>query len=209
MVECDTNPMTSTVSDGHGVFHLRTRRNDGSVGLLVDPGAHDNLSGSLTLDQLSREVGCKLKKSQMSNPLPVEGVGKKSQIAEQSGFVEMSIIDHSGENVDASYCAPMIADSCLPPLLGNKTLRKLRSLLDLGDGRLIVPGPGGVELILSPGSRVFDLELTDSGHYVLPLSKKPGKQHDKRSDERLDFMMGVRRNKSSSPARHNAGTASN
>ena len=207
--ECKADSASLAVSDGQGIFHLRTRRHDGTVGLLVDPGAHDNLAGSLTLDQLSKEVGCKLKKGQMSTPLPVEGVGKKSQIADQSGFVEMTVVDHSGENVDASYCAPLIADSNLPPLLGNKTLRRLRSLLDLGDGRLIVPGPGGVELTLSPGSRVFQLELTDSGHYVLPLSKKPKSQQTKRSDECLDFVMGVRRNKSSSPARTSAGRADN
>ena len=39
-----------------------------------------------TLDQMSREVevGSKLRKNQMSIPLPVEGVGKKSQVADQS-----------------------------------------------------------------------------------------------------------------------------
>ena len=56
-------------------------------------------------------------------------------------------------------------------------------------------------LSLSPGSRVFQLGLTDSGYYVLPLSKRPKNQEINRSDERLDFVMGVRRNKSSSPAR--------
>eukprot|EP00434_Breviolum_minutum_P026800 symbB.v1.2.023686.t2/scaffold2188.1/size86315/1 len=174
-------------TDGSGVFHLRTRRHDGSVGLLVDPGAHDNLSGSCTLDHNS-----KLKKSLMTNPLPVEGVGKKSQIANQSARVEMAVVDHNGEPVDASYCAPLIADSQLPPLLGNKTLRRLRTLLDLGDGRMIVPGPGGVELHLSPGSRVFALELTDSGHYVLPLTKRSSTKSDQDSHDRLDFMMGLR-----------------
>lgn len=112
----------------------------------------------------------------------------------------MAVVDHNGESVDASYCAPMIADSQLPPLLGNKTLRRLRVLLDLGDGRMIVPGPGGVELHLSPGSRVFALELTDSGHYVLALTKRASTKSDQDSQDRLDFMMGVRRNKSSSPA---------
>ena len=34
---------------------LRTRRRDGSVGLLVDPGAHDNLIGGLTAQQMCSE----------------------------------------------------------------------------------------------------------------------------------------------------------
>ena len=192
------------VTDGSGVFHLRTRRHDGTVGLLVDPGAHDNLAGSCTLDQMAHEVDSKLKKSLMTNPLPVEGVGKKSQVANQSARVEMAVIDHNGEPIDASYCAPLISDSQLPPLLGNKTLRRLRVLLDLGDGRMIVPGAGGVELHLSPGSRVFALELTDSGHYVLPLAKRSSNKTSQNPQDRLDFMMGVRRNKSSSPARSSA-----
>ena len=69
---------------------------------------------------------------------------------------------------------------------------------------MIVPGPGGVELLLSPGSRVFALELTDSGHYVLPLTKRVSTESGQESQDRLDFMMGVRRNKSSSPARSGA-----
>ena len=77
-------------------------------------------------------------------------------------------------------------------------------LLDLGDGRMIVPGAGGVELHLSPGSRVFALELTDSGHYVLPLTKRSSNKASQNPQDRLDFMMGVRRNKSSSPARSSA-----
>ncbi len=192
------------VTDGSGVFHLRTRRHDGTVGLLVDPGAHDDLAGSCTLDQMAHEVDSKLKKSLMTNPLPVEGVGKKSQVANQSARVEMAVVDHAGESIDASYCAPLISDSQLPPLLGNKTLRRLRVLLDLGDGRMIVPGAGGVELHLSPGSRVFALELTDSGHYVLPLTKRSSNKASQNPQDRLDFMMGVRRNKSSSPARSSA-----
>ena len=78
------------------------------------------MSGSCTLDQMAHEVDSKLKKSLMTNPLPVEGVGKKSQIANQSARIEMAVVDHNGESVDASYCAPMIADSQLPPLLETK-----------------------------------------------------------------------------------------
>lgn len=50
------------------------------------------LDHALDLDQMAHEVDIKLKKSLMTNPLPVEGVGKKSQIANQSARVEWPLL---------------------------------------------------------------------------------------------------------------------
>lgn len=49
--EVDDPPLTPLI------YHLRTRRRNGSVGLLIDPGAHDNLTGDQTADQMCDEVG--------------------------------------------------------------------------------------------------------------------------------------------------------
>lgn len=76
----------------------------------------------------------------MSIPLPVEGVGKKPQVADQS------LTTVTKRWMHLTVHAPLIADSSLPPLLGDRTLRRPRSLLDLGGGPLIAPGPGDVEL---------------------------------------------------------------
>ena len=99
------------------------------------------------------------------------------------------------------YTAPIIQDSMLPPLLGNRTLRKMQVIMDCGSGKLILPGPGGVEVKMSPGSKVFDLELTSSGHWVLPLYARNHSDKSSADDNELAFNMSCRRDRSKSPPR--------
>ena len=56
-----------------GVYHERTRVK-GKVGLLVDPGAHDNLVGDRTMKLLSSQVKCKPAVRTLERPLSVQGV---------------------------------------------------------------------------------------------------------------------------------------
>ena len=73
-----------------GVYHERTRVK-GKVGLLVDPGAHDNLVGDRTMKLLSSQVKCKPAVRTLERPLSVQGVGNGSQQADLSHGVEFSI----------------------------------------------------------------------------------------------------------------------
>lgn len=184
-------------------YHLRTRRSNGAVGLLVDPGAHDNLIGSITAAQMCQGLNIPMKTKAMNRPLPVEGVVKNAQIAEHSACIPMALQSALGEDIDASYTAPMISESMLPPLLGNKTLSRMGVVLDCGSGKLIVPGPGGIEVKMSPGSHVFELEFTSSGHWVLPVQAR-SQSHVQKSPaakDELSFAMSCRRDRSSSPKR--------
>ena len=190
----------STQKTSESTYHLRTRRQNGQVGLLVDPGAHDNLIGGITAEQMCKELKSKLKLRSMNKPLPVEGVGKTAQIADQSACIPMSVVDVMGVESDATYTAPIIQDSMLPPLLGNRTLRKMQVIMDCGTGKLIIPGPGGIEVKLSPGSKVYDLELTNSGHWVLPLHSRSQVSH-RDDDKELAFSMSVRQDRPQSPKR--------
>ena len=55
----------------------------------------------------------------------------------------------------------------------------MRCIMDMDKNRLIVPGPGGIEMTLSPGSIVYPLEPTHSGHLLLPCSefgKRPARE---------------------------------
>lgn len=190
-------------------YHLRTRRANGTVGLLIDPGAHDNLIGGATASQMSNELNAKLEVKPMNRSLPVEGVGKTAQVADTYAKIHMQLEDVLGTAVDASYTAPIIQDSPLPPLLGNKTLRKMQVILDCGSGKMIIPGPGGVEVKMSPGSNVFDLELTSSGHWVLPLLPEvAAPQRKTKSEQELAFSMTCRSGRSASPKRPPGAEAS-
>eukprot|EP00435_Cladocopium_sp_Y103_P055360 s894_g18.t1 len=187
------------IRNAESSYHLRTRRRDGTVGLLVDPGAHDNLIGGLTAQQMCNELQSRLHLRSMDKPLPVEGVGKAAQVADQAACVPMFVMDVFGKKTDSTYTAPIIQDSMLPPLLGSPTLRKMQVIMDCGSGKLIIPGHGGVEVKMSPGSRVFDLELTGSGHWVLPLHARTQMQQKTADEKELSFNMSCRKDRSQSP----------
>eukprot|EP00435_Cladocopium_sp_Y103_P042293 s661_g11.t1 len=177
-----------------GTYHLRTRLRSGAVGLLVDPGAHDNLIGEMTAKQMCQELNAKMETRSLDKPLPVEGVGKTAQVANRSACVRMAVCSALGSMNDASYTAPIIPDSMLPPLLGNKTLRKMQVILDCGSGKMIIPGPGGIEVKMSPGSHVYELEFSNSGHWILPLdSRDPNAMSTAEKD--LSFNMSCRQNR--------------
>ena len=162
-------------------YHLRTRI-QGIVGLLVDPGAHDNLVGDRTLAAMADQSGEQPVTRPLQQPMAVEGVGKASQTATEAGRVLVGVAGHMG-----SYTAPVIPNSDLPPLLGMRTLEGRKAILDIGSKKLIFPGPGGVHMQLSPGSLVFPLEKSPSGHLILPITSFPGGKRELPSDERLAF----------------------
>ncbi len=69
-------------------YHLRTRLGN-VVGLLVDPGAHDNLVGERTLASMSKQAGKDAVLRPLASPMSVEGVGKSAQTAKQAGQVAL------------------------------------------------------------------------------------------------------------------------
>jgi len=70
----------------------------------------------------------------------------------------------------ATFQAPVVGGSALPALLGRRSMKAMRVLLDLIHDRSIVVGPGGFELTLSPGSVSYQLHESRSGHLLLPCT---------------------------------------
>ena len=58
-------------------------------------------------------------------------------------------IDHS---MNATLDAPEIPNSDIPALSGGRSLQYRRALIDSEEDYLYLPGPGGDEIRLSPGS---------------------------------------------------------
>ena len=168
-------------------YHVRTRV-DGKVGLLVDPGAHDNLIGSETCELMARQLGSKAVSKSLDRPIMISGVGKNSQSADSSSTVDCCFRTIDGQVIRGTYTAPVAPDSSL--------LRAKDAVVDTKTPALILPGPGGIECRLSPGSRIHRLEMSDSGHLILPLSSPGSDASGSSSDNKLDFVMQRRRNRS-------------
>ena len=96
----------------------------------------------------------------------------------------------------------MVPSSSLPPLLGLKSLRKMKAVVDTATPALIIPGPGGLEFKLSPGTYVHELKMSESGHLILPVgTSQPGSSNDNSKVGRLDFTMQCRKTRSRTPER--------
>ena len=166
------------VSDAYGLensslnihYHVKARLKDGREAVLVDPGAHDNLTGSAWVDRvrhIADKYGLEVSMIVMPTSLSVGGVGKGSQTCMHKVSVPMALADGS----HGLYHAPVVPNSEMPALLGNKTMCRMKVLLNLGDGKFIIPGSGSVRITLPAGSRVLDMEMSESGHWMLPITE--------------------------------------
>jgi hypothetical protein len=158
------------------IYHSRTRLQDGREALLVDPGAHSSIMGDRFYRRVSdlarkhhkvlSELRALPEQGPIGNPIKVGGVGKESQTCVDRGRLPCGLEDGSLGLFEGS----IVPDSDLPGLLGNQTQRAQRVILDVGNGKYLIPGPGSVHIQLPKGSKVLNLELSRSGHWMLPIT---------------------------------------
>eukprot|EP00971_Amphidinium_carterae_P009267 182995-Amphidinium_carterae.1 len=150
-------------------WHAKTTLPDGREGLLVDVGAHDNLCGEQWLRRVEvmlERIGRKVSFEQMKRPLSVEGVGNGAQTCREKTVVPLALAD--GEH--GTYEAPVIPGSGVPGLLGLKALMCNRAVIDCVNLQLYFLGPGDVRMGIPPGSKQYELVLSESGHLLLPIA---------------------------------------
>jgi len=151
------------------VFHSQVRLTAGEA-LLIDTGAVKNLTGEVTIRRmqaLAQQAGQGTDFQDMRSILNVDGVGAGSSSC--SKVVTVPIVLSDGRL--ASYKAPMIDGSEVPPLLGLESMKQHRVLLDLVHNKFIMVGQGGFDLKLSPGSTVLQMQKAKTGHLMLPASE--------------------------------------
>ena len=69
-----------------------------------------------------------------------------------------------------TFTTPIVKNASTPALYGLQSMVKNRALLDCEGKKLYHLGEGEYQLILPPGTEVFELESAPSGHLVLPIS---------------------------------------
>lgn len=80
--------------------------------------------------------------------------------------------------VTGSFTTPVVAESELPGFSGFKAMRNNGAVLDLVNLQLHVCGPADFNLTLPPGAKSFQLEISPSGHFVLPCTNFENIQHN-------------------------------
>eukprot|EP00971_Amphidinium_carterae_P176204 3492687-Amphidinium_carterae.1 len=107
----------------------------------------------------------------MMRSVNVEGVGSGVQTTRWCKSVPGAVVDRDGKCHRVSFTAPLLEQSNIPALLGLRSLRAKRAILDMGKNVLYLPGQAEVEVVSSPGTLAFDLVESSSGHLLLPFSQ--------------------------------------
>ena len=164
------SPKLCDISLDKGEYlHTRARlKGADREGLLIDIGARDNLTGESWVrrvgDILSKH-GLSVESGPMEHPLTVEGVGSGSQECRTQARAPMLLA--TGDS--GTYVAPIIPNSEVPALLGMVTLERRRALVDVAGRKLHFLGDG--DYVVPQGTVTLNLEKTDSGHLMLPITE--------------------------------------
>ena len=161
-----------------------TRLTDGRHGVMVDSGTVGNLIGEYTAyDMVQRIRGAGLTTRwslpagdrnpyvfDRSQPLNISGVGPGSISCDRDCRLPLALNQVGLGSVPASFRAPIIPNSHLPPLLGIDTLRAYRSIIDTNTSRIYLLGSGtyDIESHLPSGTIFLQGEVVPSGHLVIP-----------------------------------------
>ena len=141
--------------------------------LLIDPGSWDNIAGSKWMVKADREAKtAQLQgtQSRRANELKVSGVGKGHEVCRYDTTVPVSLTTTDGQAVPGRFTAATVEHSELPALLGLKALVNQRAIINFADLTLAFTGPGDSKIDYSPGTEVFQLERSASGHLMLPCT---------------------------------------
>ena len=165
-------------------FHRMTRLTDGRHSVMIDSGTVGNLVGEYTaydMVQRIRRAGLTTRTSlpagdrnpyvfDRSQPLNISGVGPGSISCDRDCRLPLALNQVGLGSVPASFRAPIIPNSHLPPLLGIDTLRAYRSIIDTNTSRIYLLGSGtyDIESHLPRGTIFLQGEVVPSGHLVIP-----------------------------------------
>jgi len=169
--------------------YLASVRLPHGTSLLVDTGSPNNITSSEWTKDHSRELRAAglpdPSYEHRSKPMICSGIGHGTQ--EAAWNVAHTICLGNGR-LDR-YVAPELPDARTPALLGQRSMKSLRTLIDTFTGKMYLVGPGGYEIRLSPGSEVHELEESPAGHLMLPCSRF-GPQQSQHTSEAQTFLVG-------------------
>ena len=166
--------------------YLRSTRLTGQrEGLLIDPGAFDNLVGSKWIERM-RVLGHAGQEREIP-AIGVEGVGETGQRATRAIVMDGHIRAIDGTVHSAQYEAPIINGSDIPALWGPRSLSRNRAVLDTVNRTLYLCGAGDIRFLPPPGTVTLKLELSSSGHLLLPFTELPSSSSPRPNRLDLNF----------------------
>ena len=102
--------------------------------------------------------------------MTVGGVGAGTQQCLWDSQIPTALRRADGTYSRGTFTAPVIEDSSVPALLGQRSLEEHRAILDCFNKVLYLCAPGEVEIKVPEGSEKLPLVQAPSGHLILPIS---------------------------------------
>ena len=126
------------------------------------------------LAQLAVDSGYQPRQWKMTEPLEVAGVGNGTLTAEWCLSIPIALEDEDGSTATAHALETPVVEGAgddIPGLLGLRSMRARKSVLEMTEGKeyLTFPGPGGYTITWSPGTVRLPLHTTPSGHLAVPI----------------------------------------
>ena len=151
----------------------------GKVALVIDTGSPKNTAGSnwtLSAREAAQSAGVDFRYQLRDRPLDIEGVGHGVHTCINDVSVQGAVPLSDGTSaITMRYIAPVIPDSNVPGLLGLDSLRQMGAVLDCRNLQLHFVGEHTKEtkagMKFPEGTRTAQLELSESGHMMLPFSE--------------------------------------
>ena len=173
--------------DESEVFLLKTQLPGAREGLLIDTGAHDNLTGFSGVKRWSKLLeeqndGRSIKWKKLNKTVSISGVGKQGQETAWAVDIPLTIDTVDGPQIQSTFTSPVVGTdeepSAIPPLWGIRSLRRMRAVIDLVNNDIHLCGPGRVRVDLPHGSHTIKLEYSPSGHPMVPCTSQPLDPHN-------------------------------
>ena len=154
----------------------RTFMEDGGNSVLIDVGSNINIIGSNTSKKFEEAAAAAGRTTTFENRprLNINGVGSGSAPADTAGTYDIAC-DYQGRTQHDTFKANVVTGSGkdLPAILGLDSMQEKRALLILekGEEKLVLPGPGPVKIHWPVGTKVLPLEKLPSGHLAMRCDK--------------------------------------
>ena len=187
-LRCQQKPSSESTIESLDLSHVHistrlTGMGADTEGILVDTGAFGNINGDRwrkRVEAIANKYHLQVTKQQLDRTLSVGGISaggepsvRKEKVLSPIGLSPIAM-DGTQERELGVFKSPEIPDSDVPGIWGLDSLKNRRALVDTGGDAVILPGPGGFEAMLSPGSQVLKCGISTSGHMLVPCTNYKG-----------------------------------
>ena len=112
----------------HRVSKVHVKLANGKLGIVVDPGSVQNLTGDAWLRevalQFKQNEGQPVSQTKRQSPMHVGGVGNGTQVCQWNCTVPSSIRQQDGTYMQSVYSSPVIENSGCPAPWGSRSLEE-------------------------------------------------------------------------------------